>query len=73
MVLNRVCWTRSVRSGAFGLFGLLLLAVTCFGIVFWAWQASVLGVLISALVPGFGAIWALSDRPKAVTSEQDPP
>ncbi len=73
MVLSRVCWTRSVRSGAYSLLGLALLAVACSGIVFWAWQASVLGVLLSALVPGFGAVWALSNSSRASASIGEQP
>ena len=47
---------RFVRSGLFLLLALLLATGACAGIIFWAWRGSLIGVALSALVPGSWAI-----------------
>jgi hypothetical protein len=44
-----------VRSGAFLLLSLLLAIGACAGIIYWAWHGSLLGVVLSAVLPGSGA------------------
>jgi hypothetical protein len=68
---HRPPWSRSVRTGALLVLGGALLAAACFGIVFWSWQGSVLGVVLSALLPGSGAIWTLARPWKAKPSRWD--
>lgn len=70
---RRSPWNGSVRTGALLLLGGVLLIGACFGIVFWSWQGSVLGVVLSALLPGFGAIWTLARPWKAKPSRWDGP
>lgn len=41
-----------VRSGLLLLLALLLAAGAGAGIIYWAWQGSLVGVVLSALVPG---------------------
>lgn len=42
---------------------LALVAGACAGIVFWAWQGSLTGVVVSALVPGTCALSVLTRLP----------
>jgi hypothetical protein len=49
------------------------MAAACVGIVFWAWQGSVVGVLLSAMLPGFAAIWTFGRTGKSGPSHRDQP
>ena len=70
---RRLHWDGSVRSGALVVLGSVLMIAACCGIVFWALQGSVLGVLLSAMLPGFGAIWMLARPWRENLSPQDRP
>ncbi len=53
-----------VARAALRLCALVTLAAgACAGIVYWAWQGSLTGVLVSALVPGTCAIAVLTRSP----------
>ena len=66
-------WDSSIRTGVLVVLGSLLLIAACCGIVFWAWQGSVVGVLLSAMLPGFAAIWTFGRTGKAGSSPEDQP
>ena len=61
----------SVRTGVLVVLGSLLLAAACGGIVFWAWHGSVMGVLLSAMLPGFAAIWTFGRTGRTGSSPED--
>lgn len=58
----------SVRVGILLLVAILLVAGTGLGIVYGALAGSLLGVLLSATIPGSAAIWVLATARRLQTS-----
>ena len=70
---HRQHWDGPARNRALVVLASVLMIAACCGIVFFAWQGSVFGVLLSALLPGFGAIWMLVRPWSGGSSRQDEP
>jgi hypothetical protein len=52
--------SRSLRAGMLLLLPFMLATLACAGILFCAWQGSIIGVALSALVPGSCAVLMLT-------------
>ena len=51
-MMARLGSASAVRTGLLLLLFLVLVVEACAGIIYWAWQGSLIGVALSALIPG---------------------